>query len=253
MNSDLPEEITEAAMDGEFQLVKAWLAGGSASAPRSVNSSDGADWTLLHWTVVGDLTPEYVEFARYLISQGARVNATAERFDGSTALHFACGFIRGKATAAMVSMLVAAGATVNTRDDAGLTPLFCIDRISESTIDVVTTLLRAGASLDITHRIRGPRSFEEHLNSHLNSIDVPYAGDVRTLVASVRAAGCWKAHCRLAHKQVLRLRSLVARGRVKLPRTCRTRGRDARALEFVVRQGDNGIVWHILSFWRETA
>ena len=253
MNGDLPEEISEAALDGEFQIVKAWLAGGSASDPRTVNSSDGGDWTLLHWTVVGDLTPEYVEFARYLISQGARVNATAERFDGSTALHFACGFIRGEATAAMVSMLVAAGAAVNSRDDAGLTPLFCIDRISESTIDVVTTLLRAGASLDITHRIRGPRSFEEHLNSHLNSIDVPYAGDVRTLVASVRAAGCWKAHCRLAHKQVLRLRSLVARGRVKLPRTCRTRGRDARALEFVVRQGDNGIVWNILSFWRETA
>ena len=253
MNGDLPEEISEAALDGEFQIVKAWLAGGSASDPRTVNSSDGGDWTLLHWTVVGDLTPEYVEFARYLISQGARVNATAERFDGSTALHFACGFIRGEATAAMVSMLVAAGGAVNSRDDAGLTPLFCIDRISESTIDVVTTLLRAGASLDITHRIRGPRSFEEHLNSHLNSIDVPYAGDVRTLVASVRAAGSWKAHCRLAHKQVLRLRSLVARGRVKLPRRCRTRGRDARALEFVVRQGDNGIVWNILSFWRATA
>ena len=81
MNGDLPEEISEAALDGEFQIVKAWLAGGSASDPRTVNSSDGGDWTLLHWTVVGDLTPEYVEFARYLISQGARVNATAERFD----------------------------------------------------------------------------------------------------------------------------------------------------------------------------
>ena len=75
-----------------------------------------------------------------------------------------------------------------------------------------------------------------------------HAGQTR----SVRAAGSWKAHCRLAHKQVLRLRSLVAHGRSKL----RPRGRDARqerALEFVVRQGDNGIVWHILSFWRETA
>ena len=84
-------------------------------------------------------------------------------------------------------------------------------------------------------------------------------GAVRDLVASLRAAGSWKAHCRLAHKQVLRLRSLVARGRVKLPSRTRRRsqrGRDARqkrALEFVVRQGDNGIVWHILSFWRATA
>ena len=254
MNSDprLPEAIGELAQGGDFERVKAWLAAGSASDPRSINAGDdsGTSWTLLHWTMNGDQTPGHLEFARYLLSRGARVDA--KTYQGSTALHFACEDA-GETTAAMVSMLVAAGATVNTRDDAGLTPLFCIDRISESTIDVVTTLLRAGASLDITHRIRGPRSFEEHLNSHLNSIDVPYAGDVRTLVASVRAAGCWKAHCRLAHKQVLRLRSLVARGRVKLPRTCRTRGRDARALEFVVRQGDNGIVWNILSFWRETA
>ena len=78
---------------------------------------------------------------------------------------------------------------------------------------------------------------------------------VRDLVASVRAAGSWKAHCKLAHKQVLRLRSLVARGRAKLPRTRRRspRSRDARqkrVLEFLMRQGDNGIVWNILSFWR---
>ena len=260
MNGDLPEEISEAALDGEFQIVKAWLAGGSASDPRTVNSSDGGDWTLLHWTVVGDLTPEYVEFARYLISQGARVNATAERFDGSTALHFACGFIRGEATAAMVSMLVAAGAAVSLLDDAGLTPLFCIDRISESTIDVVTTLLRAGASLDYEDGQGSIRSFERHLTSingratHCRTLHT-----VRTLVASVRAAGSWKAHCISPHKQVLRLRSLVARGRVKLPSRTRRRSprgrqaRQARALEFVVRQGDNGIVWHILSFWRATA
>ena len=77
----------------------------------------------------------------------------------------------------------------------------------------------------------------------------------------MRAAGSWKAHCKLAHKEVLRLRSLVARGRAKLPRTRRrsSRGRDVaadvrqeRALNFLVRQGDNGIVWNILSFWRAT-
>ena len=90
-----------------------------------------------------------------------------------------------------------------------------------------------------------------------NELDAEHVGAVRTLVASVRAAGSWKAHCRLAHKEVLRLRSLVARGRVKLPRTRRPRGRDidARrelALNFLVRQGDNGIVWNILSYWRDT-
>ena len=79
---------------------------------------------------------------------------------------------------------------------------------------------------------------------------------IENIVASVRQHGSWKAHCRVAHKQILRIRSLVARGRVKLNRPRRRpRGHDARqqlALEFVVRQGDNGIVWNILSYWRET-
>ena len=128
---ELPEEIGKAAKKGDFDRVKAWLAGGSASDPRSINAGDGTVWTLLHWTMIGEQTPGHLEFARYLLSRGA---------------------------------------------------------------------------------------------------------------------------------QVLRLRSLVARGRVKLPSRTRRRsplrGRDARqkrALEFVVRQADNGVVWNILSFWRATA
>ena len=93
---------------------------------------------------------------------------------------------------------------------AGRTPLFFV-RCHESTIDIVTAL-----------------------------------GAIRNLVASVRAAGSWKAHCRLPHKQVLRLRSLVARGRTK------ERLATTRAIRFIVRQGDNGVVWNILSFWRAT-
>ncbi len=258
MNNDseeeLPYEIGEATLRGDFERVKAWLAGGSASDPRPINGGDEWGGTLLHWTVeTGARTPEHVEFVRYLISRGARVDQ--RNTEGSTALHFACENITNESTAAAVSVLAAAGAAcpvplANQLSGDGHTPLFSIGHFCESTIDVVTALLRAGASLDSS-----TRSFEEHLHG----VGGPYAGDVRTLVASVRAAGSWKAHCRLAHKEVLRLRSLVARGRVKLPsRTLRRspRGRDARqkrALEFVVRQGDNGIVWNILSFWRETA
>ena len=126
-DAELPEEIALAAYDGNFERVKAWLAGGSASDPRSVNATNDVGWTLLMNIATSDaMTPEHVEFARYLISRGAAID-------------------------------------------------------------------------------------------------------------------------------------IVARGRVKLPSRTRRRsprGRDARqkrALEFVVRQGDNGIVWNILSFWRETA
>ena len=87
--------------------------------------------------------------------------------------------------------------------------------------------------------------------------DAAHVGAIKDLVASVRAAGSWKAHCKLAHKEVLRLRSLVARGRAKLPRARRRspRSHDARqkrVLEFLMRQGDNGTVWNILSFWCAT-
>ena len=206
------------------------------------------------WTARGE-SREHVEFARYLISRGARVDvqSTDKQY---TALHFASKYA-GKE---MVSVLIAAGAPVNAQTSHSVykAPLFMIRRVSESTIDVVTTLLRAGASLDSPDR-----SFEEHLNlidaidSH--GVNAAHVRAIRTLVTSVRTAGSWKAHCRLAHKQILRLRSLVARGRVKLPSRTRRRspprGRDARrkrALEFLVRQGDNGIVWNILSDWRET-
>ena len=112
---ELPEEIGKAAKKGDFDIVKAWLAGGSASDPRSINGGDGTGWTLLHWTMIGDRRPGHLEFARYLLSQGAQVDAKTRQ--GSTALHFACeGAGEGeycKTTAALVSLLVAAGAAVN--------------------------------------------------------------------------------------------------------------------------------------------
>ena len=67
--------------------------------------------------------------------------------------------------------------------------------------------------------------------------------------------------CVLAAAQsLLRLRSLVSRGRATLKRR-RSRRRAAggsyaqakHAIEFLVKLGDNGVVWNILSFWKETA
>ena len=73
-----------------------------------------------------------------------------------------------------------------------------------------------------------------------------YGCQTKALINGVRAAGSWKAFCRQDHKQILRLRSLIARGRA------RERLATSRAMKFIVRQGDNGIVWTILSFWQAT-
>ena len=56
----------------------------------------------------------------------------------------------------------------------------------------------------------------------------------------------------LPHAEILRLRSLVHRGRATPKRVLRSAVRPARALGFLVRQGDNGIVWNILSYWHAT-
>ena len=60
-----------------------------------------------------------------------------------------------------------------------------------------------------------------------------------------------------AQAQVLRLRSLVSRGRA-LPvrkQRRRPRGRDGRqdgVVTFLCKLGDNGVVWKILEFWQAT-
>ena len=88
----------------------------------------------------------------------------------------------------MVAFLLAAGANVNIQSEDGDAPLFHIHTVSESTIDVVTTLLRAGASLDRQGSIR---SFEEYLDIIVewNASHAEHVDSIRTLVASVRAAG----------------------------------------------------------------
>jgi len=75
------------------------------------------------------------------------------------------------------------------------------------------------------------------------------------MITGVAAAGSFKKWLLRAHIDVLILRTQIQRGRAALPpRRRRPRGRDAKqrnALAFVLRQGDNGVVWNILSFWRD--
>ena len=69
---------------------------------------------------------------------------------------------------------------------------------------------------------------------------------VKALIHAVRAAGSWKQYCRRDHKQILRLRSLITRGRA------RERLAATPAIKFILRRADNGVLWNILSFWQAT-
>ena len=61
------------------------------------------------------------------------------------------------------------------------------------------------------------------------------------LILGVRAAGSWRAYARLPRKRVLRLRSLMLRGRTKDA---------ADPIVAHVLRLPNELCWHVLEFWR---
>ena len=64
---------------------------------------------------------------------------------------------------------------------------------------------------------------------------------IKALVAGVRKHGTYKRYMRAPHREVLAVRGLAQRGKLRT---------DHPALAFLAKQGDNGVVWHILSYWR---
>ena len=66
---------------------------------------------------------------------------------------------------------------------------------------------------------------------------------IRDLLDGVRKHGSYKRYMRAPHRDVLACRGLAQRGKLAT---------EHGALNFIARQGDNGIVWTVLSFWRAT-
>ena len=130
---------------------------------------------------------------------------------------------------------------------------------------VIKLLLRHGAPLDDYPNYSGDRP-RFSADASMREGETKFPGlaqneafvEAKALISGVRACGgSWKSYCRLPHKEVLRLRSLVSRGRALPVRTQRRRprGRDGRqdcAVTFLCKLGDNGVVWKILEFWQAT-
>ena len=273
----VPDEIAIAAGLGDVAPIEAWLNEGN---DHKVNDRDvNGDTMLLACAATPHTrTASHTDLVRLLIERGADVNSLSPArhdvpgYNGLSALHYACDRIED-VSADMVSLLLNAKANVHCRArDASnmpapegrtypeVTPLgmtllvFFPDEGDPSPAEplpnvlrVTTMLLRAGASLDAVSDERTAETelrTAEGLNPAFRNNDTFV--QVKALIHGVRAAGNWKQYCRRDHKQILRLRSLVARGRA------RERLATSRAMKFIVRQGDNGIVWTILSFWQAT-
>ena len=126
---------------------------------------------------------------------------------------------------------------------SGRTPISAHVRFGTPSVECVTALLRAGASLD---RVYQEQAFEAQAGYR----EMPAA--IRALVVGVRLAGSFKRYVREPHREVLALRGLAMRGHLAPRGTRRTRRTQQweAAVAFLARHGDNGVVWNVLSFWR---
>ena len=165
------------------------------------------------------------------------------------------------------------------------TPLYDL-RHSELRVTLITMLLRAGASLDGCRRWphghdeetaedilqsleRGwtlripcdqvpaaeieaweasgrPPYFRgivegECIFSELSAGQEVHWAAIKAPVHGVRKHGSYKRYARSFHRDVLAVRGLAQRGKLST--------RDP-VLNFLARLGDNGVVWHVLEYWR---
>ena len=67
--------------------------------------------------------------------------------------------------------------------------------------------------------------------------------EIKARVHGVRKHGSYKRYARSFHREFLAVRGLAQRGKLST---------GDPVLHFLARLGDNGVVWHVLSFWRAT-
>ena len=104
-------------------------------------------------------------------------------------------------------------------------------------------LLRAGASLDDEAAENGYKAAEDIVKNYYGNSDNEATVAIKALIAGVRKYGTYKRYMCAPHRDVLACRGLAQRGKLST---------EHRALNFIARQGDNGIVWTVLSYWRAT-
>jgi len=250
----LPQEIGDAAQDADTDRVIAWLDAGG-----SINDTDFQGYTLVNCCAAGGIdrvvNDRHVALTRHLIALGADVNIAARAETGTpwvsasafAPMHEICQRAgEGQAVLEMLSLLLGAGANVNARDRHGRTPLWHViyEQWPERCLTMITKLLRAGASLDACN---GDKAAEDIIKDQ-ESVRPNFAEDedwvaAKRLVAGVRKYGSYKRYARSFHRDVLVCRGLAQRGKLRT---------DDPVLNFLARLGDNGVCWHILSFWRAT-
>ena len=284
----LPAEIVTAAETADLDAVRAWLDGKPDGGRACINEHDEYGCTLLISCVMHTNHPDRrVALARLLLERGADVNRCAadvhnDHMGQASPLHCAAKTTAFVANSQMLPLLIAAGANMKARTSSGgdgyiETPLGTLLRwlsqplatfragiVRPGLPGAVSALLRAGSELDdiCVRAVSGAsymsaenllRQFWQFINSIPGANPTVIAGanekcvEAERMIQGVRAAGSWKAYIRRPHKDVCAVRGLVTKGFLAPPGGG---SKYERAISFVVKQGDNGVVWKVLSYWR---
>ena len=275
----VPENIVDAAESGDVTTVRAWL---DADPAHDVNDTDREGSGLL--TVAGscvDVTRGAALIA-FLLARGADVNQRRGE-TRLTTLHLVCLgaspgaveplLLHGADVNALLAdvnaphspLSVAAGSLDYRITENELAADTDMDRLrykAESTHRTVIAfcqdahacivlLLRAGAALD--GQAAGGTRPEVILERRIGDIPPPDHPDFlpkmelkrsRDLLAAVRAAGSYRKWCLAPPKEVLALRSLIARDRARVKATT------PRRLAWLMSPNlPNEIAWRVLAYW----
>jgi hypothetical protein len=250
----LTDEVMNALDDDNVEAIRAWLDS------NDYTQSDGEGMlTDLCFDPRGGTTNEQLDIIRLLLARGADINSCPDN-DGWTALHCSAHSLHENENAIkLIEVILGAGANVNAKTNGphgikSKTPLgLSLEHWgigAERSLEVTIRLLRAGASLD---ECRGNKTAEETLRDRL--ILHPYlASDpqfvaVKLLISEYRAAGSsWKSYVRAPPKALLRLRSLVARGRARDIK--RLRAKTPREIALLLAPTfPNELFWKVMTYW----
>ena len=235
----VPRYVVDAVRSDDLSVFRRWF---EAVPDRSPEEHDDS-WT--RRSLLGIAAGMHaVKCARFVIGRGANVNSSNPTYM-FTPLHIAVDSVGDRRE--ILTVLVEAGADVNARNYAGNTPLATLlfgPRYEEK-IEHVKVLLRAGASLNCGGRYA--RSAEDVLEARHVQLNEEIQSDCLDLIRGVRAAGGWTPYVLAPHRQILALRSLRARGRAAPgPAT------PLHVANLTQPSLPNGVVWIVLSYWRET-
>ena len=281
-----PAHVLRALLEGDVPAVQAYLdEGGNVNAVVAGHHEIFCAGDSLLMVVAQaphglDFTRRHVALAKLLVQHGADVNHHPDvSKDKYTALHCCIDILTHNSDhedraiiLEILGVLVTAGANANLRNAQRETPLCMALRVNHwdrgmgtqrSAFESVKLLLRAGASLDACREsaedddctaeemLRKTRNLLRHTGYAIgrpNYADGEHFVACEQLVSDVRAAGSWKQYVLHMPKALLRIRSLVARGRARSVK--RLRARTPRELSLLFAPTfPNELCWRVLEYW----